>query len=236
MSAHYQWPILTTSRAFVLANAHETILNGELVPSWARLRDMRFRQWPRLTTTRAIMTALILMSGGVDSYACAHFFKSQLKRSPTAFFVDYGQGAARNERKAFDRVAAALGGKTLFASLNLQRKFGTGLIPGRNGLLIMAALAIAPKRTSSIAIGIHSGTNYYDCSEHFLKRADEFVQEYSNGAVRVSAPFLHWSKRQIFNYCLEKQLDLSLTYSCEKGGKPCGKCASCRDRNAFDAR
>src|SRR5207302_448568 len=119
-----------------------------------------------------------------DSYACAHFFKNSLKRSPTALFVDYGQTAARSERKAFDRITISLGSKALFASLNLQREFGAGLIPGRNGLLIMAALAAAPKRTSAIAIGIHSGTTYYDCSEHFLKRVDEFVQEYSSGAVR----------------------------------------------------
>jgi 7-cyano-7-deazaguanine synthase len=181
------------------------------------------------------MTALVLMSGGVDSYACAHFLKkSGLK--PFALFVNYGQAALKRERAAVKKIAADLKVKQSEISLDLNRPFGEGEVPGRNGLFAMAAIAASPKGTSLIAMGIHAGTTYYDCSELFVERMDHFISEYTQGAIRFAAPFATWSKSQVFDYFYGAGLDISLPYSCERGGTPCGKCTSCLDRARNHAR
>lgn len=181
------------------------------------------------------MSALVLMSGGLDSYACAHFLKKS-GRKPTGLFINYGQAALRRERAAVKKITDRLKLKISEISLGLNRSFGEGEVPGRNGLFAMAAIAASPKNTSLIAMGIHAGTPYYDCSELFVERMDHFVTEYSQGAIRFSAPFATWSKDQIFQYFVDAGLDISLTYSCERGGKPCGECPSCRDRARYHAR
>ena len=57
---------------------------------------------------------------------------------------------------------------------------------------------------------------------------------YSEG-VQLAMPFLHWTKAEVFEYCLIKDVPLHLTYSCERGlDPPCGYCLSCMDREAFD--
>jgi 7-cyano-7-deazaguanine synthase len=181
------------------------------------------------------MSALVLMSGGVDSYACAHFLKTSGHR-PMGLFVNYGQAALRRERTALKRIAKRLKVKTIEISLDLNRPFGEGEVPGRNGLFAMAAIAASPKGTSLIAMGIHAGTPYYDCSQLFVERMDDFIREYSQGAIRFAAPFSDWSKSQIFDYCYNSNLDIALSYSCERGGNPCGSCSSCQDRTRHDAR
>jgi 7-cyano-7-deazaguanine synthase len=48
---------------------------------------------------------LILLSGGIDSTACLHFYLG-LGRTPFGFFVDYGQSAAAREWQAVCDVAS----------------------------------------------------------------------------------------------------------------------------------
>ena len=68
-----------------------------------------------------------------------------------------------------------------------------------------------------ISMGIHSGTNYYDCSEAFLREINRILEGYSDGRVVLAAPFLKWDKRMIYDYILDNGLPIHLTYSCENG-------------------
>jgi|GEM_PF-555853 len=205
--------------------------------SWLLIRNLwsvnhqRSRsQWIRTMMQRA----LVLLSGGIDSAACAHFLQKTFRVD--GLFVDFGQGALAQERIASRAVAAALAIGWSEASLRLEKRFGSGEIPGRNALLLTLAAAAKPTGTSIIAMGIHAGTPYYDCSPAFAEKVDALLQEQSGGDLRFLAPFLTWSKAEIYEYCRQEGLDLSSTYSCEAGGdSPCGCCLSCQDRLRLNA-
>jgi 7-cyano-7-deazaguanine synthase len=178
--------------------------------------------------------AVVLMSGGVDSTACAHFLLRD--HLVTGLFVDYEQAARHLEWQALQRVAGVLNIALSRTTLRMHRPFGAGEIPGRNGLLTMLALAAGGYDSGLIVMGLHAGTLYYDCSPAFADRLDIIVNEYSKGRTRFLAPFLRWTKNDIYAYCRTANLDLSMTYSCEAGTiPPCGECLSCLDRARLDA-
>ena len=87
-----------------------------------------------------------------------------------------------------------------------------------------------------IAIGIHEGPPYYDCSEGFLRSIQTLVDGYAAGRIKIAAPFLKWGKPIIWEFCKKVGVPVDSTYSCEKGGgHPCGTCLSCKDREALSA-
>jgi 7-cyano-7-deazaguanine synthase len=93
--------------------------------------------------------------------------------------------------------------------------------------LIASALLLGSCHDGLLAIGIHAGTSYYDCSPSFLSRVEVLVRECSDGRVSVVAPFIEWSKDDVYSYFKAAQLPLHETYSCEAGVVPsCGDCAS----------
>ena len=185
------------------------------------------------STKTAAPAVLVLLSGGVDSAACAAFYRSQ-RSDVSALFVDYGQGALRQERRAARRIAKH--GRIPLSTIEILGlgPFGKGYIPARNALLLTAALSHWQARKGMIALGIHSGTTYADCSQGFVDAVQRLFDVYTDGRARVTCPFLAWTKAQIWTYCREAGVPLDLTYSCERGGdRPCGRCLSCKDRKAL---
>jgi 7-cyano-7-deazaguanine synthase len=174
---------------------------------------------------------VMLLSGGMDSVACAHYLQKggQLVRG---VFVDYGQKAALPERNAAERLSAVLGIELSTIQLKTQQSFGTGEISGRNAFFIFCCLLIlGHERPDAIALGIHAGTPYYDCSPPFVEMVGRLVAEYTDGRTRVVAPFIDWTKQEIFEYCTQARIPIDVSYSCESGETPpCGCCLSCRDR------
>jgi 7-cyano-7-deazaguanine synthase len=181
-------------------------------------------------------STLILMSGGLDSYACAHFMQNE-GHDVEGLFIDHGQLAAYFENSAAAKIAALLRIPLSTLKITGGAEFGMGELIGRNAFLIDAALFLSKRRSGLIVIGIHGGTSYYDCSPPFLARMNELIGEQTNGTVKVLAPFLDWTKREIFEYAKLVGLNLTLTYSCEKGMENgCNECASCADRKVLNAR
>lgn len=178
---------------------------------------------------------VVLVSGGIDSTACIDFYKRQ-QFAVSGLHVTYGQPAARHESSAAEAVARHYG-----ISLAVIRLMGAcpksdAEILGRNTLLIFAALMELNACSGMIAIGIHSGTPYYDCSSSFLSTIQTIVDGQCGGRVRVVAPFLEWTKKDIWGYCHERGVPIELTYSCERGlDQPCGVCFSCRDLEVLRA-
>jgi len=178
-------------------------------------------------------SACVLMSGGIDSAACAHFLLAN-GIAVSAVFIDYGQAASAFEREAALSLAAYL--KIPLKQLIVQGGpiFGPGELVGRNGFLISAALFLTKGEPSLIAMGLHAGTPYVDCSEVFAKSMSRIIAEQTDGQVALSTPFISWNKRDVFEYFVSNNLPLDLTYSCEIGAKPpCNTCASCHDRRAL---
>jgi 7-cyano-7-deazaguanine synthase len=179
------------------------------------------------------INALILLSGGIDSTALVYYYISQ-KYRVKALFVDYGQISNRNELKSARNISHYYDIELITLKFSSQQKFLDGEIQGRNAFLVMAALLSNPTAKGLVAIGIHSGTFYYDCSELFVKSINSVLNGYTSGQLTLDAPFIKWDKRMIFNFCSENSVPIDLTYSCENGTDiPCGKCRSCLDRSAL---
>lgn len=115
-------------------------------------------------------------------------------------------------------------------------------VPFRNGLFLSSAASIAlSKGCEIIYYGAHSddaaGSAYPDCSEAFNKAMNEAICEGSGQQVRIEAPFVAWTKKDVVKKGLELNVPYELTWSCYEGhDKPCGVCGTCIDRQqAFEA-
>lgn len=182
------------------------------------------------------LTAVVLLSGGIDSAACMRYYLD-LGFQLRGLFIDYGQRARDNEGESAVQVANYYDIPLDRVSLSPVNHFGPGEIRGRNAFLIIAALLFYPQFKGIFSLGIHSGTRYYDCSQQFISDITNIIDAYTGGEIRVGTPFLNWSKAMIYAYCEEKGIPIHLTYSCESGTTPpCGKCLSCKDREVLNAR
>lgn len=149
-------------------------------------------------------------------------------------FVDYGQAAAEPERRAVLAVAGQLSIVLDTFKIGVDQTLGAGELPYRNAFLIFTTLFLTRQQEGLLAIGVHAGTPYYDCSPNFVTSIATLVAEHSDGRVTVVAPFLDWTKRDIVTYCQREGVPIQLTYSCEAGHEPpCGRCLSCKDRIAL---
>lgn len=172
---------------------------------------------------------LVLLSGGVDSSACVAFYLD--KRFDVAcLFVDYGHPAAVVEQQAAVAITEHYGVHLQISRINGLPARKSGFVPARNALLVFTALACAEPERGLVALGIHSGTPYPDCTPRFVDACQALADVYAEGRVRIAAPFVTWTKGDIFTYAKKVGVPLDSTYSCEAGGAtPCGTCLSCQD-------
>jgi 7-cyano-7-deazaguanine synthase len=179
--------------------------------------------------------ALVLLSGGIDSMACVAYYKAR-EFEVSALHLTYGQAAAKREAIAARRVARAFDVPLAVTAVD-GLAIGSGKIPGRNALVLTIGLMAFSAECGILSLGIHAGTPYPDCSDLFVSIGQRLIDLYLDGSVQLDAPFLQWSKRDIFDYARDKALPLELTYSCELGiDQPCGRCASCADIEVLNAR
>lgn len=173
---------------------------------------------------------LVLLSGGIDSSTCVAFYQRQ-HMSVEALLVDYGQPGALHERTAARAIGDHYSIKLHEAVVRGVAVSSAGYIPGRNVLLVSVAMASVAPTSGLIALGIHAGAHYADCSPGFIGACQSLADVYYSGAVRMASPFVDWSKADIVTLAKEIHVPLDLTYSCEAGGATaCGSCLSCLDR------
>ncbi len=114
-------------------------------------------------------------------------------------------------------------------------------VPFRNGLFLSCAASIAlSKNCDIICYGAHSddaaGNAYPDCSAAFNKAMNEAIYLGSGNKVKIEAPFVNMTKKEVVAKGLVLKVPYELTWSCYEGhDKACGVCATCRDRKkAFE--
>ena len=174
-------------------------------------------------------TFLILASGGVDSSTLL-WLSAEQGFAPSALFVDYGQPAAEAESAAIAKVSSSVGAPLRRVRYS-GKSFGSGEIRGRNAYLLHTALVEFPTSSGVVALGIHAGTGYPDCSPEFVDVMQRSYNFHTGGEITVVAPFLNWTKQQVYALAAELKVPLAHTYSCESANSPCGECRSCLDRN-----
>ena len=179
--------------------------------------------------------AWLLLSGGIDSAACLAFYHKQ-GFHVECFHISFGQPAFMHEKAAAERVARHFDVPLRILRWSGSAEFKEGEILGRNAFLLLGALIEVDGNSGILVTGIHAGTSYFDCSQGFLSAMQAVVDGYCDGRVKLAAPFIEWSKQQIFSFCKLEGVPIDLTYSCEKGTEPpCKECLSCQDRRTLDA-
>ena len=204
--------------------------------------------------------AVILLSGGLDSYTAAALAKSQ-GFTLYALTVRYGQLHA-GELDAARRVAAVLGVEAhLELPVDLSAIGGSALtgdgivpkdrtlddtipptyVPARNTVMLSLAMAWAEVvGASDVFIGVNAMdySGYPDCRPEFIEAFERLASVATKAGVeghplRVHAPLIRLTKAEIIRKGVLLGLDYGLTHSCydpNAGGRPCGRCDSCRLR------
>lgn len=115
-------------------------------------------------------------------------------------------------------------------------------VPFRNGLFLSTAASIAlSKNCDIIYYGAHSddaaGNAYPDCSSVFNDAMAKAIYEGSGKQLKIEAPFVNWTKKDVVGEGLRLKVPYELTWSCYEGlDRPCLECGTCRDRiAAFEA-
>ena len=198
-------------------------------PSVDRLRLTDVAEPPAGSTTGD--TFLVLASGGVDS-ATLLWLSTEQGLEPSALFIDYRQPAAKAENSAIVKVCSEVG-----APLRCVRysgmSFGPGEIRGRNAYLLHTALIEFPTSSGVVALGIHAGTGYADCSPEFVEMMQRSFDFHTGGEITIVAPFVNWTKQQVYALASQLNVPLGQTYSCESASHPCRECRSCLDRRSL---
>ena len=175
----------------------------------------------------------LLLSGGIDSSTVAGLLVDE-GSSVEAVFVGYGQLALREERQASQRIASHF--RLPWIEIDIQGLHTPAFSEtrGRNDLLL--AVASAASAAEAIAIGIHAGTPYADCSPVHAAAWQMLLDTQHRGARRLIAPLQTMTKLEVVALARGLNVPLPETYSCEDAGGPCGRCVSCRDREQALAR
>jgi 7-cyano-7-deazaguanine synthase len=176
---------------------------------------------------------VVLLSGGVDS-ATVLAMLTERGAPTTAVWVRYGQAAAEAEEAASRAVAAHFGVPWTCVTVAGNGAHGSGEILGRNDLLV--AVAALGRRDVVIALGIHAGTGYPDCSPSWLSAWERLTDLQRGGSLPIAAPLIDLNKTQVYELAESMAVPLELTHSCEAANSPCMSCRSCLDRKALDAR
>ena len=206
------------------------------------------------------MKAVVLLSGGLDSYTAAALAK-QDGFDLFALTVRYGQvhaqeiDAARRVARALgvarhveiDVGLAAFGGSSLVGDGEIPTAGEIGAhipstyVPARNTVFLSLALAFAEvSDAEAIVIGVNAVdySGYPDCRPEFIAAFEELARLATRAGIegrplRVLTPLLRMSKADIVRRGAELGLDYALTLSCyspAEGGRVCGRCDSCRLR------
>jgi 7-cyano-7-deazaguanine synthase len=199
--------------------------------------------------------AVVLLSGGLDSYTAAAIAKAQ-RFMLFALTIHYGQRHAR-EVEAARAVARALGierhlelevdlraigGSSLTsdAALPRDRDLEAGdipstYVPARNTIFLSLALGWAEVLGArDIVIGVNAldYSGYPDCRPEFIRAFERLADlatraGVEGGRFRVHTPLLALGKADIIRRGVELGLDYGLTHSCYDPSRAGRPCGAC---------
>lgn len=197
------------------------------------------------------MTAVVLLSGGIDStVALAHAMRHHA--TVIALSFDYGQthrieldhAAAiareyRVQQHILDLKPILTAPSALTGHGDIPEHHATNvdetLVPGRNLIMLAIGVSFAAHRgAANVVIGANKDDNagYPDCRPGFLTSVDQTARQSTEGKVGVWAPLLRMTKTDIVQYAHIIGAPISMTYSCYRGqDKPCDRCGACESRN-----
>ena len=199
--------------------------------------------------------AVVLLSGGLDSYTAAAIARSQ-GYTLNALTIRYGQRHVR-EVDAARRVAKTLGAaRHIELDVDLSTFGGSSLtgqtpvpkdrpldmseipstyVPARNTVFLSLALGWAEvlgARDIVIGVNVLDYSGYPDCRPEFLAAFERLAslataQGVQGASFRIHAPLLHMTKAEIIRAGVALGLDYGLTHSCYDPGAAGRPCGRC---------
>ncbi len=199
--------------------------------------------------------AVVLLSGGLDSYTVAAVAKAQ-GFDVYALTVQYGQRHAR-EIESARAVAKALGVRRhLELAIDLRAIGGSSLtsdqpvpqdrdpgdasipstyVPARNTIFLSLALGwaeVVGARDLFIGVNALDYSGYPDCRPAFIEAFEHLASVATKAGVegarfRIHAPLIEWSKAEIIRRGVALGLDYGLTHSCYDPSPSGGPCGAC---------
>jgi 7-cyano-7-deazaguanine synthase len=201
------------------------------------------------------MRAIVLLSGGLDSYTAAAIAKAE-GFTVCALTVQYGQRHAR-EIEAAREVARALGveqhlelsvdlraigGSALTSDIAVPRDRDLGspevpqtYVPARNTIFLALALGwaeVLDARDIFMGVNALDYSGYPDCRPEFIQAFESLASLATRAGVdgarfRVHTPLITLSKADIIRRGLDLRLDYGLTLSCYDPGINGRPCGRC---------
>jgi 7-cyano-7-deazaguanine synthase len=201
------------------------------------------------------MKAVVLLSGGLDSYTAAAMAKAEGFVLYT-LTVAYGQ-RHRIEVESARRVSQALGAvRHVELPLDLAAFGGSALtgegpvpkdrvlddeiipstyVPARNTVFLALALAWAEAlgaRDMVIGVNALDYSGYPDCRPDFIRAFEDVAARGTRAGVegsrfRIHTPLIGWSKAEIIMRGIALGLDYGLTHSCYDPGASGSPCGRC---------
>lgn len=202
-------------------------------------------------------TAVVLLSGGLDSATCLAWARAQGFRCAT-LAVDYGQ-RHRVELEAARRVAAALGsedhrevrvdlravgGSALTADLDVPRgrdeaamaaAVPVTYVPARNAVFLTIALGLAETLgAADLVAGMNAidYSGYPDCRPEFVRAFEQLARVATQAGVegtvyQVHTPLMALDKAGIIRLGVSLGVDYSITHSCYDPAPDGRACGAC---------
>lgn len=201
-----------------------------------------------------VTTAVVLLSGGMDSVALLHWARRRYDCVRAVSFF-YGQPNAAEELAAAKAVCKRWAVRWLKLYMGQSIGGAAGIcaptagvdaagvsranMPLRNGMMLMAAAAQAMRwwndgRSVDLLIGCvyEDKEAFPDCSFAFLRRAEACIGVGLGAAahVRVVGPWTGTPKHELFYELTDEELqDVRRSVSCYSGDQ-CGRCDACKQR------
>jgi 7-cyano-7-deazaguanine synthase len=186
--------------------------------------------------------AVVLLSGGLDSYTAAAIMKAE-GFDLYALTIAYGQRHAREleSARAVARVLGverhlelpvdlrSIGGSSLTSDVPVPRDRDLGAaripstyVPARNTIFLSLAVGWAESlEAHDLVIGVNAldYSGYPDCRPEFIEAFEHLANLATRAGVegarfRVRTPLLHLGKADIIRRGLELGADYALTHSC----------------------
>jgi 7-cyano-7-deazaguanine synthase len=203
-------------------------------------------------------SAVVLLSGGLDSMVCAALAREQ-GFSVIALTIDYNQ-RHRVELEAARAIAGTLADRHIVLPLDLRAFGGSALtddidvpkegvepgipvtyVPARNLIFLSLAVGLAEAsgaRDLFIGVNALDYSGYPDCRPEFVAAFENLANVATKAGVEgapftIHAPLQHMSKADIAREAARLGLEAGLSHSCYDplaDGRHCGRCDACRLR------
>lgn len=198
---------------------------------------------------------LLVYSGGLDSTTLLWEYATRI-----ALAVNFSYGSNHNEREAecarwqcrkagielieiplafmgrYFRSALLEGPDAIPDGEYASDNMASTVVPFRNGIMLSVAAGLAESRgLHHVMMANHSGDHevYPDCRPEFVDAMSAAISAGTYAGITLLAPYTNLTKAEIALRGLRLGVDYGHTYSCYRGGaEPCGRCATCREREA----